>query len=158
MRKNLFLDAALEAGGDAKDALIHDKLNVHYDQEQEILVVTWTGKVSSEELRKGYDLVMEQVMTHKPRKWLLDLQERDKVNREDQRWVFQHVFPNVLRVVGNDVFVAVILPVSLYPGIVKDLEGDELMCGGYFLIMDHFLYPEEAHRWLNGMLLTSSRA
>lgn len=128
-----------------------EKLCVRYNKPEQTLNIIWSGELSSEELREGYTCILEQVKVLKPVKWLLDLQMRSAIRREDQRWIFEHVFPEVLGIVNDDVFVAVVLPVFQMYDLVSELNGDELMQEGSFMIMHHFMYPEEAQRWLNEM-------
>ncbi|WP_276495751.1 hypothetical protein [Pontibacter litorisediminis] len=130
-----------------------EKLSVCYEEGEQTLVVRWEGAVSSDELRSGYKEILEQVRRLKPVKWQLDLQKRGTICRQDQRWIFEYVFPEVLSIVNDDVFVAVVLPVFLMHDLVSELTGDELMQDGRFLIMQHFMYPEEGQRWLNEMQL-----
>lgn len=125
-----------------------NKLTINYNELSETLEIRWEGTVSSTEVRQGYNRIMNYVLQYKPVKWLLDLHNRDKINRTDQRWVFTYFFPEALRVIGSDVFVAVILPVSSSHELVHELDGDELIQGDNFLIINHFLYPEAAQRWL----------
>lgn len=127
---------------------INSNLEVYIEKDTQRLVVTWEGDVSSHEIRQGYAEIIELVRTHKPVRWLLDLNKRGALKRADQRWVFTHFFPEALRLVQQDIFVAIILPVHAFPVIISELEGDELMHGDNFLIIDHFLYKEEAVRWL----------
>jgi hypothetical protein len=135
-----------------------DKFSITFEAENETLVLKWQGKVSSQELRNGYKRVIELVKSHKPQRWILDLQQRSLIARDDQRWVFKQVFPEVLRLVQGNVFVAVILPIYTYQSLVNALDGDELMQDDNFLIMHEFLYYEEARRWLTKMLVSSERA
>ncbi|ARS35243.1 hypothetical protein [Pontibacter actiniarum] len=128
-----------------------DKLDIAYNAEEETLLVHWEGEASTAEIKAGYDWIISVVRELKPKKWLLDFHKRNAIRRRDQRWVFKEVFPEVLRQVKDDVFVAVVLPVTLLHGLVADLDGDELMDGNNFLIIQHFLYQEEGQRWLNEM-------
>ncbi|MCX2741818.1 hypothetical protein [Pontibacter anaerobius] len=139
--------------GEVQDLLKTDKLRVRYAAQADTLFIYWEGAVSSEELKIGYTRIIELVRRLKPVKWQLDLQKRGTIRREDQRWVFEHVFPEVLSIVNDDVFIAVVLPVFLMHDLVSELSGDELMQDSNFLIMQHFMYPEEAQRWLNEMHL-----
>lgn len=131
-------------------------LDLSFDAENRVLIVNWQGELSSEDIRAGYDLVMEQVQSYKPQKLLLDFQKRLMIRRKDQRWVFSTIFPHILRTVGDNVFVAIVLPVSLYYGLVGEMNGDELMHENNFLIIHHALYREEAYRWLNTMCLSNA--
>lgn len=126
-------------------------LSVEYNALTETLEITWSGNAGGNNLCEGYSYLMEQVQAHRPTKWLLDLQHCSAISRRDQRWVFQHVFPEVLRQVGDDVFVAVLLPLDLYYGLIAGLQGDELMNGESFMIIQHFLFQQEAMRWLHEM-------
>jgi hypothetical protein len=94
---------------------------------------------------------MEQIGYYKPQKLLLDFHNRVTIRRIDQRWVFSSIFPRILRTIGDNVFVAIVLPVALYHGLVAEMNGDELMHENSFLIIHHALYREEAYRWLNDM-------
>ena len=136
-----------------QELLSAPKLSVRYDTLEETLLVQWEGTVTSNELREGYTCLLELVRELRPVKWQLDLQTRSPIKREDQRWVFEFIFPKVLSLVKDDVFVAIVLPVSMIHELVSELTGDELMQEGNFLIMQHFMYPEEAQRWLNEMHL-----
>lgn len=156
--KKVILDGALPAVNqvDVFELIVLDKLFVGYLQQDETMVIEWEGEVDSSELRCGYSRIVEQVCLLKPRKLQINLLNRSRIKRADQRWIFKHIFPEVLRVVNDDVFVAVVLPVSSFHTLVSDLSGDELMYNNQFLILQHFLYPEEAQRWLNGMCLRNT--
>lgn len=128
-----------------------ENLSVSYDADKKVLLVNWEGEVSSSSIRKGYNIVMQQVKLLRPRKILMDFHNRFSIRRRDQRWVFSTFFPEVLRTVGDNLFVAIVLPVALYHGLVADMSGDELMHNNNFLIIHHSLYREEAFRWLETM-------
>ncbi|GAB3195205.1 hypothetical protein ABID22_003600 [Pontibacter aydingkolensis] len=131
------------------ETVVDNKLSINYDEHSETLEIKWEGSVNSHEVRQGYSVIMEYVQLYKPAKWLLDLHSRDKIKRSDQRWVFTYFFPEALRVVGSNVFVAVILPVSASHELVHELDGDELIQNENFMIINHFLYREAAQRWLS---------
>jgi hypothetical protein len=80
--------------------------------------------------------------------------KRISIDRNDQQWVFKFIFPEVLRAVKKDVFVAVIMPVFAHNSLVNDIDGDELIDGDNLMIINHFLYQEESRRWLNEMART----
>lgn len=134
-----------------------ENLDVTYNSDSEVLVVNWEGEISSEDIRIGYKILLQQVKLHKPRKLLLDFHNRVSIKRRDQRWVFSTVFPGILRNVGDNVFVAIVLPVELYHGLVADMNGDELMHNNNFLIIHHSLYREEGFRWLESMRATGHK-
>lgn len=131
-----------------KGALCGSKLSIRYNDVTETLEVKWTGTVNSSEVRQAYSQIMECVKQYKPVKWLLDFQGRERLKRADQRWVFTYFFPGALREVKNDVFVAVVLPVSYSHELVQEMNGDELIQGENFMIINHFMYREAAMRWL----------
>ncbi|TPE46017.1 hypothetical protein [Pontibacter mangrovi] len=151
MTENKLVATDVSAEGQTVELHQSGFFSLSYSEEDETLIVRWRGEVSSEELRNGYVLVMDHVRQLRVRKWQLDLQNRDTIRGEDQRWIFEHVFQEALRVLNCDIFVAVVLPVFLLDGLVSELSGDELMHDGNFLIMQHFMYREEAQRWLNEM-------
>lgn len=128
-----------------------ENMHVSYDAYSKVLLVNWEGEVSSTIIKNGYDVVMQQVNLLRPNKILLDFHNRFAIRRRDQRWVFSTVFPEILRMVGDNVFVAIVLPVALYHGLVADMSGDELMQNNNFLIIHHCLYREEGFRWLESM-------
>lgn len=129
-------------------AVSEKKLYTYYDKSSNTLHVIWKGAVSSEDLKKGYQYILEVVAAYKPTKWMLDLREREVITRKDQRWVFKNIFPEVLRVVQQNVFIAIILPVFAYPSVTNTLDGDELIFDDNFIILNEFLYAAEAKRWL----------
>ncbi|WP_147383243.1 hypothetical protein [Pontibacter oryzae] len=126
-------------------------LKIEYCASYKTLLVNWSGKTSSKELRNGYNLIREALMDYKPQKWLLDIHKRHPISKEDQQWVFKEVFPEILRRIDRDLFVAVVLPVTQFHALVGGLNGDEFIHDNSFLILQHFLYQEEAQRWLNQM-------
>ncbi|NEM97837.1 hypothetical protein [Pontibacter burrus] len=126
-------------------------LTVYFDYENQVLYIKWEGSVNTREFRDGYVHVLRLVQLYKPTKWVLDLQKRDGIQKKDQIWVFRHIFPKVLRLVREDVFVAVILPVNLYESILHDLDGDDMIFEDKVMLLQHFLYHEEGLRWLNEM-------
>lgn len=136
---------------DPVSSLCVENLLVLYEADRKVLLVNWEGEINSLNIRKGYDIVMQQVKLLRPRKILLDFHNRFSIRRRDQRWVFSTFFPEILRTVGDNVFVAIVLPVALYHGLVADMNGDELMHNNSFLIIHHCLYREEAFRWLETM-------
>ena len=141
-----------------RELSVNDRLYVCYEKDTETLVVRWEGKVSSEEIRQGYKTIMELVRHYKPQKWLLDLHKRSTIKKKDQRWVFTQVFPEMLRIIDSNVFVAIVLPVYFYQSLVDGLEGDELMQGDNFMIIHHCLYQQEGRRWLQQMSLINAGA
>lgn len=139
---------------DMQRSVLHERLSLNYNHEEETLYIKWEGMVSSKELRQGYAHIMDMVSTYKPQKWIMDLQSRVSIEKDDQQWVFKYIFPEVLRAVQKNVFVAVVMPVFAYSSIVNEIDGDELMDGDNFLIIHHCLYQEESRRWLNEMAQT----
>ena len=135
-----------------------ENLLVYFDTATEILHVKWQGQVNTPALRAGYVQILRMVQRYKPTKWVLDLQNRALIEKQDQQWVFKQIFPKVLRLVQSDVFIAVILPVYLYESMIHDLDGDEFIDNDNLLIMHHFLYYEECLRWLQGEQDTGARA
>ncbi|MDX5417929.1 MAG: hypothetical protein LPK09_01845 [Hymenobacteraceae bacterium] len=140
--------------GDTIRSVLQERLSLSYNQEEETLYIKWEGAVSSAELRQGYAHVMNMVFTYRPQKWILDLQSRVSIEKDDQQWVFKYIFPEVLRAVRKNVFVAVVIPVFAYDSLVNEIDGDELMDGGNFMIINHFLFKEESRRWLQEMTIT----
>ncbi|MBX0332869.1 hypothetical protein K3G39_06435 [Pontibacter sp. HSC-14F20] len=141
----------------AKDqhrSVLKEQLILKYQHEEETLFIKWEGEVSSSELRQGYAHIMNMVLTYKPQKWVMDLQSRLAIEKVDQQWVFKYIFPEVLRAVNKNVFVAIVVPVFAYNSLVNEINGDELMDGDNFMIINHFLYQEESRRWLHEMVET----
>ena len=153
IKKNVLPDISLQP----EQVYKLENLDVSYNAADEVLTVHWAGEISSADIRGGYEIVMGLVKLHRPRKLLLDFHKRVSIKRRDQRWVFSTVFPKILRTVGDNVFVAIVLPVELYHGLVADMDGDELMHENYFLIIHHSLYREEGLRWLETMRASARR-
>jgi hypothetical protein len=139
------------SASDQQRSVLHGRLMLSYCHSEETLYIKWEGAVSSMELRQGYAHIMDMVFCYKPQKWVLDLQNRISIDKDDQQWVFKYIFPEVLRAVQKDVFVAVIMPVFAYNSLVNEIDGDELIDGENFMIINHFLYQEESRRWLSEM-------
>lgn len=133
---------------------MQEQLVLKYNHEEQTLYIKWEGEVSSNELRQGYAHIMYMVLTYKPQKWIMDLQNRLSIEKEDQQWVFKYIFPQVLRAVNKNVFVAIVMPVFAYNSLVNEINGDELIDGDNFMIIHHFLYQEESRRWLHEMAET----
>ncbi|WP_162426194.1 hypothetical protein [Pontibacter pudoricolor] len=133
---------------DPSDEYLTENLQVIYSTSTEILHVKWFGEVGSKEFRDGYSHILRMVRVHKPSKWILDLSNRELINKEDQHWVFKNIFPQILRMLKQDVFIAVILPVPLYESLIHNIDGDDFIDNDNLLIMNHFLYYEESLRWL----------
>ncbi|NDK55459.1 hypothetical protein [Pontibacter fetidus] len=130
------------------DEHVTENLKVLYHPATGILHVKWQGQVGTKEFREGYTHILRMVRVYKPSKWILDLQNRELIHKDDQLWVFKNIFPQILRMLQQDVFIAVILPVYLYESLIHDMDGDDFIDNGNLLIMNHFLYYEESLRWL----------
>ena len=124
------------------------KLTAMYDPQSGILSITWKGEVNSFELRQGYMRITELVRLHKPQKWFLNLRDRSEVSEEDRRWIFKYIFPKALRIVGENIYLAVLLPVYAYQGLIHYLSGDELIYKDNFMIIEHFLLQDDSMNWL----------
>jgi hypothetical protein len=135
-----------------------NKLYAYYEEDTDILHIKWNGIVNSREVREGYNQILRMARIFKANKWILNLKERQVLNHEDQRWVFKNVFPEVLRIMKRDVFIAVILPPHLIESMVHKLDGDEMIDNDNLLILNHFLYLEESRRWLMEVNSMSERA
>ncbi len=129
-------------------AVSERKLYTFFDKTSSILHIAWRGAVSSEEVKEGYRHILELVAAYKPTMWMLDLREREAIARTVQQWVFKNIFPEVLRVVQQNVFIAILLPVHLFPSVINNLDGDELIYEDNLIILNEFLYEAEAQRWL----------
>lgn len=143
-RGNQVISGAFYTG----DEHLTENLNVLYNPVTRILHVKWQGEVGTKEFREGYTHILRMVRVYKPSKWILDLQNREMIRKEDQSWVFKNIFPQILRMLQRDVFIAVILPVYLYESLIHDMDGDDFIDNGNLLILNHFLYYEESLRWL----------
>ncbi|MEJ8755466.1 hypothetical protein WG947_00540 [Pontibacter sp. H259] len=137
---------------------LSENLQVIYDASNGVMHVKWNGKVSSREFKDGYFQLLRIVRIYKPFKWILDLQNREVIGKEDKLWVFKNIFPEILRLLQRDVFMAVILPVYFYESLIDDFDGDDLIDNNNLLIIQHFLYYEESLRWLNDLELTNATA
>lgn len=142
---------------DQERSVLQGRLSLCYRPEEETLYIKWEGEVTSVELRQGYTHIMDMVLTYKPQRWLLDLQNRLPIEKIDQQWVFKCVFPQVLRAVNRNVFVAIVMPVHGYNSLVHEIDGDELIDRDNLMIIHHFLYPEESSRWLREMAMTDMK-
>lgn len=132
----------------SNELIISDKLSVYYYATSNTLIIKWVGKVSSLELRNGYAQVLKIVEQYRPDKWLLDLSKRERVRKADQKWVFENVFAKSLKMLDSDIFISVVLSVYAFRELVGQLNGDEMIQNGNLLVMQDFLYEEEAWRWL----------
>lgn len=127
---------------------LSESLQVYYNDSTEILHVKWHGEVGTKEFRESYSQIVNTVRTYKPNRWILDLQNRNNIQEADQHWVIKNIFPQILRMLQCDVFIAVILPVFLYESVIHDIDGNDLIYNDNLIIMQHFLYYEESLRWL----------
>jgi len=137
---------------------LSNNLQLTYNAADGIMHVKWQGEVTSQEFKKGYTQLLKIVRLYKPYKWILDLQHRENISKEDKLWVFKYIFPQMLRLLQRDIFIAIILPVYQYETIIHDFDGDNFIDNNNLLIMQHFLYLEESLRWLQENATSSAIA
>ncbi|MCC9167475.1 hypothetical protein [Pontibacter harenae] len=130
-----------------------EKLYIAFDDVRETFVVKWWGEVNAVERLGGYQKIMEMFCTYKPQKWLFDLQERNSMEKEEQRWVMRYLLPAALKLVQRSIFAAVILPVYTHQAIFAGLGEEYFTVDGNVLRLEQFSYPEESMRWLDSFCL-----
>lgn len=52
----------------SESSTVFKSIEVSFDAENQLLLVNWEGQSTSEEIRKGYDVMMEQVRSHIPKR------------------------------------------------------------------------------------------
>ncbi len=128
-----------------------DKVHATYDAGSNMLFVEWQGEVDTEEVKAGYQQILEMAQHFRPNRWVLDLRNRETIKREDQRWVIKNIFSRALQLLECDIFVAIVVPVYFFHTLVNELDGDELMYEDNFMIINHYMYKEEGLRWLESI-------
>lgn len=91
-----------------------DFLLLNYRSDLDLLTLRWMRLVTLEEMRQGYELMLEMAAAHGCRQWLVDVRRRTNTNREGAAWMLGDFVPRVQQRLGGRPALAYLLaPVSL---------------------------------------------
>ena len=125
-----------------------DCLQITFRNEERVLELEWRGTVLFSDLRQGYYQMLDMLKEKPTRRFIFDLRNRRPIPNHEQLWVTNTIFPKLLAQVNETVFIAALVPAKYLDAEIEGLEPESLMDNDNFIIIQNFLLPEEAKRWL----------
>jgi len=127
----------------------NEHLTISLESHIHVIQQKWEGVPSSENFYKGCLISMNLAIKHQIRKWLLDQRELMMFNPKDLQWCTQKWLPELIRQLGANMKIAVVLQDMNQFG---KLGSDILLRAGFamnpYLESRYFLDNEEAKEWL----------
>lgn len=119
---------------------------VRYDREIEATVDVWTGDFESQEnLRRGLELVLQNIEKNKSAKWLADLSQIEGSFEESRGWITNNVVPRAMKLGLK--YEALVLPKNIF----AMLSVQETLIEIEGLKIRTFGDTHEAIAWLNSL-------
>ncbi|MDX5348419.1 MAG: hypothetical protein LPK19_14375 [Hymenobacteraceae bacterium] len=124
-------------------------LQIVFDQQDEILFVTWQGRVTEEEVKAGYLKLIAFMKTQQVRKCLVDSRKREMESSLDPNKLFNLLFPNLQPYLHEQLFIASVLSVQSYMERGDTFSVDRpLHYQNYNIIINRFIDYDKALQWL----------
>ncbi|MBF9254690.1 hypothetical protein I2I11_15400 [Pontibacter sp. 172403-2] len=117
---------------------LHDRLQVHCSR-----------SFDSAGFRSSLLEALTFAKAHYVKHWLLDLREIGELSEEDETWVYAQLFPEMMMTLGEENYLAVLIPEPCYQHLLKESGAEGLTSYNSFIIIHNFYEPEKAHAWLN---------
>jgi hypothetical protein len=70
---------------------------IFFDAQINSTGVIWRGPVTSQQYRTVFQKCLEFVKVYNTPNYIADLSDQGPVEREDQRWMFEHIMPDAAR-------------------------------------------------------------
>jgi hypothetical protein len=127
-------------------------LSITYRPDLAILVGRWMRQVTLEEMRHGYEVLLEEATQHRCRQWLIDVRRRFNTDREGAYWMVTEFLPRLQPLLGGYTHLAYLLA----PVILRDAEADaafpttDVLAGKPFM-GERFTDERAAIEWLQQM-------
>ncbi|TGD77847.1 hypothetical protein [Hymenobacter wooponensis] len=126
-----------------------DYLTISYRPDLDVLVGRWMRQVTLDEMRQGYELLLEEAAQHHCRQWLIDVRRRFNTDREGAQWMVTEFLPRLQPRLGGYTHLAYLLA----PIIMRDAEADAAFptanaLAGKPFMGERFTDEREAIEWL----------
>jgi hypothetical protein len=128
-----------------------DFLQLSYRADLDMLVGRWMRSVSSEELRQGYQAMLDEAARHHYRFWLVDTRRRISVNADDIRWLIAEFYPQLQPRLGRTTYLSFLLAPQQMADVVADSSPPTLTYSdSHTQNIKRYIDEREAVEWLQG--------
>lgn len=133
---------------DQAGSLENNFVTVGYAPEKLQLELTWFGEIDAEKMQAGYGQALEIIRVKKVKRALIDMTRR-RFTDQDNLTVINSIFGQLLQLIREPLFVALLLPPPVYFMVPDDFHHDRLQTAdNHYIIIEHFLNLPEAKAWL----------
>ncbi len=125
--------------------LNNDYVNVEYNDQTEVITLTWLDNPTSEEIRTGLNAGRDFVKENSLKKWIGDTKLLGAIGDEDLDWINNSWFPTLLEAGIRKM--AVIIPENVFGQMcVEDIMGTVDTSTGF--VSRYFDNVEDATTWI----------
>lgn len=123
--------------------------SVCFEPANSLIRINWQGQVSEDELKQGYASALEVLKKNPVQRILIDHSRRQLQQSSNPDAFFQAMFNEALKIIGNTVFLAMVVPPEEY---FLTSETNLLARFGRavneYVIVERFIARPEAEAWL----------
>ncbi|MFC5269247.1 hypothetical protein [Adhaeribacter terreus] len=130
-------------------ALEKPNFTVCYEPNNSLLRVSWQGLVSEEELKIGYETVLNLLRESPVNRILIDFSKRKIASQSNPQSLFGEIFLEALHIIGNTVFLALVVSQEEYFLTTAASRFENFhQADNHYVITEQFLTKAEAEAWL----------
>ncbi len=132
-----------------ENALEKPNFSVCFEPANSLIRINWSGEISMEELKTGYEAALEVLKQHPVQRMLIDNSKRRLTNSDRPHGMFEALFNQALAVINATLFLALVVsPEEYYLTTETNQFADYEKAVNDHVIVERFLNKQEAEAWL----------
>ena|SRR5688572_18095538 len=133
----------------AENAFQKPNFSVCFEPANSLIRITWQGDVNETELLEGYKAALVVIKQNPVQRILIDQSRRVLTMKEDPEPMFETLFNETLKVIGNTLFLAMVVSAEEYYLTSETSRYCEYENSvNEFVILERFKSQQEAEAWL----------
>ena len=133
----------------AKSLLSKPNFQVCFEPANSLIRIYWQGEVQEKDLLTGYHSALECIRQNPVRRILIDHSKRKLLMENDPDPIFEHMFNEVLKSIGDTLFLALVVSKAEYfLNSEANIFGKFEAIVNNHVIVERFLTCPEAEAWL----------
>ena len=130
-------------------ALQKPNFSVCFEPENSLIRINWQGEVNETELLEGYKMTLEVIRQNPVQRILIDKSKRVLTMKNDPEPMFETLFNEALKLIGNTLFLALVVsPEEYYLSSEISRFGKYEGIVNNYVIVERFKSRQEAEAWL----------
>ena len=130
-------------------ALQKPNFSVCFEPENSLIRINWQGEVNETELLEGYKMTLEVIRQNPVQRILIDKSRRVLTMKNDPEPMFETLFNEALKLIGNTLFLALVVsPEEYYLSSEISRFGNYEGIVNNYVIVERFKSRQEAEAWL----------